>query len=116
MLDIFDTLAAIKYIDEHIKYDFTEDDFFAFTEQDYQKLSPQERNQNWYCLNPNKLNKTYINEEGLFIFSEDQKNSMFRALELINQYAIELHANATLQEKLFYAKRLLPPIFSEPTR
>lgn len=108
MLNVLNTLSAIKQIYKYIKYDFGEDDFFAFSEQDYQKIPVQDRDQNWYCLNPNKLNKAHINEDGLFIVSEYEKNSMLRALKIINEYSAALPANATLQEKLLYTKKFLP--------
>lgn len=108
MLDFIKTASAVKMLYEYVKEEIVESDFFALLPKDYLRLPESDRQNTWYMLNPNKLNKKYSTQKFAFIVDEEEKNSILRAVRFVNNTSVDLPSNASFLEKLLYTKKFVP--------
>ncbi len=98
-----------------LKYEIQEKYFYELTPEQYEQLSfeGEDITQTWYMVLPDNYNDQTIET---LIVSEDQIDSLFRAKQIIEQYAQKSDKKfKNYQEKLEFVTNLLPPIFSENT-
>ncbi|OZG31352.1 MULTISPECIES: hypothetical protein [Rickettsieae] len=111
MFGVLEVGRGIQVLYEYVKAEILESDFFALQPKDYQRLEESERDQKWYMLNPEKLNKNYIEEKAAFLVNEREKYILLRAVHFINTSTAEMPVESSFLERLLYTKKFVPSCF-----
>ncbi|WP_342265009.1 hypothetical protein [Cardinium endosymbiont of Philonthus spinipes] len=114
MFDFIETGRGIQILYQYAEQEIVESDFFDLPAEGYQQLSEIEQEQKWYMINPEKLNKNYIEERAYLIVNEREKYILLRAVKFIN--SVSEKVDSSFLEKLLYAKHCIPDCFSSTSR
>ena len=112
MLDFIETGRGIQILYRYAQREILASDFFELTAEGYQQLSTIKQTEKWYTINPEKLNKNYIEEGSYFIVNEREKAILLIAVKFINFASENLPADSSFLERLLYAKHCIPDFFS----
>ena len=98
---------AIGVIDKHFKEEAIEGDFWKINRETYPSLKEE------FCfmVNPDKLKDKYAKNAEILIMTQEEKEAILKAFKLLHEYSESLSENASLSERLFFAKGLLPSVF-----
>lgn len=102
---------ALGVINQYLEKEVLEKDFWDVPSEAYKSLSEEDKNQNWFMVNPEKLKEKYRISNEALIVSEEEKTSILEAFKLLYEYSKTLPEEATFKERLLMAKGLLPPAF-----
>lgn len=111
MFGFLEVGRGIQVLYEYAKAEILESDFFDLQPKDYQKLEESERDQKWYMLNPEKLNKKYFEEKAAFVVNEREKYILLKAVHFINKTTATMPVESSFLEGLLYTKNFIPSCF-----
>lgn len=109
--DIFDLAASIGYLPKYFKNELVNEDFWDLSSDGYMILNDEEKQQEWFIINPEKLNKNVLLDGCVFIVSEKQKSSLLKAFKILKNYSKGLPEDASFKERILVTKKALPPVF-----
>jgi hypothetical protein len=98
-------------MDQYLEKAVSEEDFWCAPERAYQSLDEEEKKQNWFMLNPQKLKEKYRLSNEALIVTEQEKRSLLKAFDMLYEYSKELPDNTSFKERLLTVKGMLPPVF-----
>jgi hypothetical protein len=110
MMNFLELASAVSALYQYFDDEPKESDFTHFSDENYQQLSPNEQNQQWFIVQDRILKKEITNPNTALIVNEKEKHCIFNAVQLLQNYTKELPDSATFKERLLYAKKALPPI------
>ena len=107
MFDFFLIGEALGVINTYFKEEASEEDFWEVNSEQYPNLEHQ------FCfmVNPEKLKDKYVQSAEALVVTQDEKQSLLKAFILLHKYSNELSLDASLAERVLFAKSFLPPVF-----
>ena len=107
MFDFLLVGQAIGAVDKHFKAAALEGDFWEIDRETYPNLEEE------FCfmVNPDKLKDKYAESSEVLIMTQEEKEAMLKAFKVIYEYSASLSENASLSERMLFAKSLLPSAF-----
>lgn len=107
---------ALKVIFQ-IGFEPKEEDFYEFTEDRYQKYHREmgPTPEKMYMLLPKDYR--HLSAHEVMAVTETEKDNLLKATRIIEQYCLDSNEQfSTYEDKLRYAAKMLPPIFSDNTK
>ncbi len=111
ILQMFEVAAMIGKIGNFFDQEVHAEDFWELPAHYYELLSPEERREKWFIIDPEKLNQAIKMDSQILILSEQQKDSLLSAFQILKNYTKNLPENAHFKERMLAAKSQFPPVF-----
>ena len=111
MFEFILVARSLGIINQYFSSEAIEGDFWDAPEEVYNSLREEEKKNNWFMINPQKLNEKYRESNEALIVTEREKSSILKAFEILNDYSKELPDNSSFKERLLIAKGQLPHVF-----
>ncbi len=111
ILGIFEVGAMIGKLEKIFDHEVQAEDFWTLPADCYQMLTPEERQEQWFTVNPDKLNAATKKGDEILILSESQKESLLAAFQTLKNYTPDLPEGTHFKERMLAAKSKFPPIF-----
>ena len=86
ILGIFEVGAMIGKLEKFFDHEVQREDFWMLPTDCYQMLTPEERQEQWFTINPDKLNAATKKGDEMLILSESQKESLLAAFQTLKNY------------------------------
>jgi len=113
---LFETGPALKVIFE-IGFEPKEEEFYEFTEEHYEKFHREvgDTSEKMYMLLPKDYR--HLSAHEVIAVTETERNSLLKANQIIDRYCLGSGKKFnTYEDKLRYAAKMLPSVFSENTK
>jgi hypothetical protein len=111
ILGIFVVGAMIGKLEKFFDHEVQPEDFWTLPADCYQMLTLEERQEQWFTINPDKLNAATKKGDEILILSESQKASLLAAFQTLKNYTPDLPEGTHFKERMLAAKSKFPPIF-----
>ena len=111
ILGIFEVGAMIGKLEKFFDHEVQPEDFWTLPADCYEMLTPEERQEQWFTINRDKLNAATKKGDEMLILSESQKESLLTAFQTLKNYTPDLPEGTHFKERILAAKSKFPPIF-----
>ncbi len=111
ILGIFEVGVMIGKLEKFFDHEVQPEDFWVLSADCYNMLTPEERQEQWFTINPDKLNAAMKKGDEMLILSESQKESLLAAFQTLKNYTPDLPEGTHFKERMLVAKSKFPPCF-----